>query len=63
MARIAFCRPLSRWLKIGTAHHDLGANHFDRCPPQIRVKASRSLASPSSVTKSSSDPFPRLPNV
>jgi hypothetical protein len=41
MAQIAFCRPrrpLSRWLKIGSAHHDLGANHFDRCPPQIRVK-------------------------
>jgi hypothetical protein len=41
MAQIAFCRPrrpLSRWLKSGTAHHHLGANHFDRCPPQIRVK-------------------------
>ena len=36
MAQIAFYRPrrpLSRWLKIGAAHHDLGANHFDRCPP------------------------------
>jgi transposase len=25
-------------LKDGTAHHDLGANHFDRRPTQVRVK-------------------------
>jgi transposase len=25
-------------LKDGTAHHDLGADHFERRPPQIRVK-------------------------
>ncbi|HZC94516.1 MAG TPA: IS110 family transposase [Bradyrhizobium sp.] len=25
-------------LKDGTAHHDLGADHFDRRPPQVRVK-------------------------
>jgi hypothetical protein len=30
-------RPLSRWLKIGAAHHDLGANHFDRCFAKQRV--------------------------
>jgi hypothetical protein len=25
-------------LKDGTAHHDLGADHFERRPPQVRVK-------------------------
>jgi len=25
-------------LKDGTAHHDLGADHFERRPPQLRVK-------------------------
>jgi hypothetical protein len=25
-------------LKDGTAHHDLGANHFDRRPAEVRVK-------------------------
>jgi transposase len=25
-------------LKDGTAHHDLGAGHFERRPPQVRVK-------------------------
>ncbi len=25
-------------LKDGTVHHDLGANHFDRRPTQVRVK-------------------------
>jgi hypothetical protein len=65
MAQIAFCRPrrpLSRWLKIGTAHHDLGATTSIVALPRSE-SSSRSLASPSSVTKSSSNPFPRLPNV
>jgi transposase len=25
-------------LKDGTVHHDLSASHFDRRPPQVRVK-------------------------
>ncbi|HMD66381.1 MAG TPA: hypothetical protein VKG22_07010 [Stellaceae bacterium] len=25
-------------LKDGTAHHDLGADHFERRPPQVRAK-------------------------
>jgi hypothetical protein len=49
-------------LKDGTAHHDLGADHFERRPPRSGSD-SWSRGSPNSVTKSNSNPFPRLRDV
>ncbi len=30
--------PIYHTLKYGTEHHDLGADHFDRCPTEIKTR-------------------------
>ena len=37
-AAAAILTAIYHMLKDGTAHHDLGANHFDRRPAEVRVK-------------------------
>jgi hypothetical protein len=45
-------------LKDGTVHHDLGANHFDRRPTQVRVKHLVARLAKLGY-QSSSDPSPK----
>ena len=61
-AAAAMLTTIYHMLKDGTQFQDLGAHHFDRCPPRPRPDI-WSPNSPNSDTRSSFSPWPRQPDV